>query len=162
MPTKTKMSCRTASISVPAGGGLIVIVVNEHLAIPESELTFSASRSGGPGGQNVNKVSSRVTLTFDISRSPSLTDDQRRRLLQKLATRINKDGVLRVISQQTRSQEVNRQHAEARFVQLLQNALKRELPRVATKVPQGARQRRLDAKKKRSQTKQFRTGKVWD
>jgi ribosome-associated protein len=81
-----------------------VIVVNADLAIPEHELAFSASRSSGPGGQNVNKVSSRVTLTFDVENSPSLSDSQRRRIRSRLQTRINKDGVLRVISQISRSQ----------------------------------------------------------
>lgn len=144
------------------GGGLIVIVINEDLAIPESELTFSASRSGGPGGQNVNKVSSRVTLTFDVSNSPSLNDEQRSRLMGRLQTRINKDGVLRVISQRTRSQDLNRQDAELRFVELLQNALRTDKTRHKTRVPVAAQKRRLDEKKQRSATKQSRSTKLWD
>ena len=139
-----------------------MIVINEDLSIPENELTFSASRSGGPGGQNVNKVSSRVTLTFDVSHSPSLSDDQRQRLLNRLATRINKDGLLRISSQQTRSQDTNRQDAEQRFIKLLQTALQIERTRVPTKVPGTVRERRLEAKKKRSVQKQSRARKVWD
>jgi ribosome-associated protein len=139
-----------------------VIVVNDNLAIPESELTFAASRSGGPGGQNVNKVSSRVTLTFDVMHSPSLSEEQRQRILSRLRTRINKDGVLQVISQRTRSQEMNREDALARFVEMLQNALKVQRMRVKTRVPAAARGQRLEEKKKRAETKQSRSTKVWD
>src|SRR5580704_16577736 len=100
-----------------------MIVINEQLSIPDNELTFVASRSGGPGGQNVNKVSSRVTLTFDVSHSPSLSEAQRHRISSKLATRINKDGVLRVVSQRTRSQELNKEDTVVRFIELLRGAL---------------------------------------
>src|SRR5579871_3724278 len=123
MRRRIRMNCRIVSTSAGEGGGLIVIVVNEHLTIPESELTFTASRSGGPGGQNVNKVSSRVTLTFDVMHSAALSESQRRRISTRLQTRINKDGLLRVISQRTRSQELNREDALTRFIELLQNAL---------------------------------------
>src|SRR5947207_1091710 len=122
-----------------------MIEINDQLSIPEDELTFTASRSGGPGGQNVNKVSSRVTLTFDVLHSPSLSDDQRRRISSRLATRINKDGILRVISQQTRSQELNREDATSRFAELLSGALTVERPRVKTRLPRSAHARRLDA-----------------
>src|SRR5262245_30377304 len=93
------------------------------LAIPESEIYFTASRSGGPGGQNVNKVSSRVTLSFDVSASRALSEEQRRIILTKLATRINQDGVLRIVSQRTRSQDMNRTDALDRFSDLLRRAL---------------------------------------
>jgi ribosome-associated protein len=139
-----------------------VIVVTENLTIPASELTFSASRSGGPGGQNVNKVSSRVTVTFDVMHSPSLSEDQRLRIASRLQTRINKDGVLRVISQRTRSQEMNREDALARFIEMLQNALRVQTVRVKTRIPGAARTQRLEQKKKRGETKQSRSTKVWD
>ncbi len=139
-----------------------MIVVNEFLAIPESEVAFAASRSGGPGGQNVNKVSSRVTLTFDVTHSPSLSEPQRQQITARLQTRINKDGILRVISQRTRSQDLNREDALARFVELLQNALHVQRTRVKTRVSAAARVRRIDEKKKRGKTKQSRSGKVWD
>src|SRR5262245_26618746 len=93
------------------------------LAIPEHEVTFTASRSSGPGGQNVNKVSSRVTLTFDVSASTALSQEQKRRIVVRLATRINKEGILRIVSQKTRSQELNRSDALDRFSDLLRNAL---------------------------------------
>jgi ribosome-associated protein len=139
-----------------------VIVINEALLIPETELTFTASRSGGPGGQNVNKVSSRVTLTFDVKASPSLSDDQRRRISERLKTRINKDGVLRVVSQRTRSQELNREDVVTLFAELLRRALVVEKKRVKTRVPRAAHDRRLEEKKKRTVVKSERSRRDWD
>jgi ribosome-associated protein len=139
-----------------------VIVINDELSIPESELTFTASRSGGPGGQNVNKVSSRVTLTFDVEQSPSLSDEQRRRISERLKSRINKDGVLRVVSQRTRSQDLNREDAVALFAELLRRALIVEKKRVKTRVPKAAHDRRLEEKKKRTVVKAERRRKDWD
>src|SRR2546427_13050420 len=98
-----------------------MIHVMPGVSIPEDEFHFDASRSGGPGGQNVNKVSSRVTLTFDVTTSTSLSEDQKRIILQKLSGRINKEGILRVISQRTRSQELNRADATERFSQLVRD-----------------------------------------
>src|SRR5438132_8678797 len=132
------------------------------ISIPEDELQFSASRSGGPGGQNVNKVSSRVTLTFDVRASAALSEHQKRAVMTKLATRINKDGVLRIISQRTRSQELNRADAIERFSELLGRALTPQTPRVKTRTPAGAHQRRIEQKKKRSSVKRERSGKGWD
>src|SRR5664280_3566590 len=88
--------------------------------------------SGGPGGQNVNKVATKVTLTFDVAASPSLTDAQRDRIRARLATRISKDGVLQVVSQRHRTQGANRAAALERFVELLRDALAEEAPRVPT------------------------------
>jgi len=139
-----------------------MIVINDQLAIPESELTFVASRSGGPGGQNVNKVSSRVTLTFDVEHSAALSAEQRARIRAKLGTRINKEGVLRVVSQRTRSQELNRDGAIARFGELLRAALAVEAPRVKTRVPRAAHERRLDYKRKRTRVKKSRSEKDWE
>jgi len=139
-----------------------VIFINDDLSIPEQELTFTASRSGGPGGQNVNKVSSRVTLTFDVMNSPSLSAEQRSRIEARLATRINKDGVLRIISQRTRRQDLNRADALARFAELLGDSLARAVPRIKTRVPKAAHLRRLEEKKKRSAMKQTRIEKDWD
>ena len=138
-----------------------MIVVNEGLSIPEGELAFTASRSGGPGGQNVNKVSSRVTLTFDVVNSPSLSDWQRNRILNRLATRINKEGVLRVVSQTTRSQEMNRDDAAARFADLLRDALVIQPRRVKTRTPRVAKEKRLEEKKKRTAIKQGLSPKSW-
>ena len=139
-----------------------MIFINDQLSIPEHELAFAASRSGGPGGQNVNKVSSWVTLTFDVRQSPSLTEDQRLQVLRKLTTRINKEGVLRVVSQRTRSQDLNREDAVTRFAELLRAALTVQRERRKTHVPQAAHNRRLEEKKKRTDTKQSRSPKHWE
>ena len=136
-----------------------MILVTDRFAIPVEELTFTASRSSGPGGQNVNKLSTRVTLQFDVLRSPSLMEDQKQRILVKLKSRISKDGVLRVSCQRSRSQAANRDGAVERFVELLRQALTRRLPRKRTALPASARERRLEDKKRRSRVKAARTGK---
>jgi ribosome-associated protein len=134
-----------------------VISIVDGVMVPESEIAFTASRSGGPGGQNVNKVSSRVTLSFDVMRSSALSEDQKTRISRKLAKRINKEGILRVVSQRTRSQELNRSDAMMRFAGLLRQALAEDRPRIKTKVSAGARERRLEEKKKRRIVKQQRS-----
>jgi ribosome-associated protein len=140
-----------------------MIQITERLSIPEHEITFSASRSSGPGGQHVNKVSSRITLYFDVAASPSLSEAQKQRILRHLATRISKDGVLRVAAQQHRSQAANRKVAIERFADLLCNALAPVAPRRQTEVPEAARQRRLETKKHRAQLKRQRTQVAeWD
>lgn len=134
-----------------------MIEITKHLAIPEPELTFAASRSSGPGGQHVNKVSSRVTLRFDVAASPSLSEAQKQRIRSRLATRMTKDGVLRVTAQAHRSQTANRRTTIERFVILLQEALATTPPRRPTKTPPAAKQRRLADKRRRSQLKQQRS-----
>src|SRR5262245_4384203 len=134
-----------------------MIHIMDGLLIPENEVTMTASRSSGPGGQNVNKVSSKVTLSFDIPGSFSLTEEQKRKIMGRLATRINKDGVLQVVSQRTRSQELNRADALKRFAELLRRVLTPQSHRVKTRTPEAAKQRRLDEKKKRGLTKQTRS-----
>jgi ribosome-associated protein len=146
-----------------AHGQQSLIAITDHLAIPESELTFTASRSSGPGGQHVNKISSRVILRFNVVASPSLSETQKHRLLTHLATRVSKDGVLRVVSQKYRSQSANRRAALERFVTLLHTALTPVPPRAQTTMPPAARQHRLKEKKRHSQLKQRRaTRVVWD
>ena len=130
--------------------------------IPAGELRFAASRSGGPGGQNVNKVSSRVTLMFDLQASSTLSDEHKRKIREKLGGRISKDGVLRVVSQRTRSQELNRSDTIERFSDLIRRALTPRRLRVKTRIPAAARDRRIDAKKKRASVKQSRSNKDWD
>ena len=139
-----------------------MIQVMNGVSIPENETGFTASRSGGPGGQNVNKVSSKVTLTFDVGASAGLSEEQKRKVMGKLATRINKEGVLQVVAQRTRSQELNRADALARFAELLRRALTPQRPRIETRVPSADKRRRLEEKKKRSLTKHTRSPKGWD
>jgi ribosome-associated protein len=107
-------------------------------------------------------VSSRVTVFFDVARSPTLSEQQRRRILAKLATRINKEGVIRIVSQRTRSQEMNREDAVLRFSDLLRDALTVRPTRIETRPPQAASQRRLEEKKKRTEVKRERSRKEWD
>ncbi len=130
--------------------------ITQAVEIPEDELAFTTSRSGGPGGQNVNKLNTRVTLLFDLAGSPSLTAGQKRRISARLATRINRNGVLRVVSQRHRSQSANRGAAVERFVELLQSALARRKRRIRTKPTAASKRRRLEGKKLRSRIKKER------
>lgn len=133
------------------------IRINRRVSIPYSELSFSASRSSGPGGQNVNKVNSRVTLFFDVANSPSLSDRQRQLIKRRLATRVNKHGVFRVVSQKHRTQAANRDEAIERLRSLLQEALRRTKPRKRTRLPKAAKERRLKEKKYRGRIKEKRS-----
>jgi ribosome-associated protein len=140
----------------------MMIRINAELSIPEAEISFTFSRSGGPGGQNVNKLSTRATLRFDVSASPSLSDAQRGRILERLSTRISKEGILRVVSQKHRTQKMNREEATERFAGLLRGALLRRRPRKKTGVPAGVRKKRLEDKRRRSRLKAGRTRPVED
>lgn len=134
--------------------------ITDYLSIPDEELRFTASLSSGPGGQNVNKVHTRITLWFDVVNSPSLSQEQKDLLMSRLGSRISKEGVLRVISQQTRSQMVNREAAVARFVALLHTALQQENPRKKTRVSRAAKLRRLAEKRRRGFLKRGRSHRV--
>ena len=127
-------------------------------AIPEEELTFTASRSGGPGGQHVNKVSSRITLLWNLAASPSLTPQQKEILYRRLRRRISDEGVLRLSVSDSRSQAANRKLAVERFVELLAEALRPRAPRRPTRPTAGSREKRLTEKKGRSRIKRLRGG----
>jgi len=133
------------------------IKITETLFIPFSELKFTASRSSGPGGQNVNKVNTRITLWFDVANSPSLTDCQKELIKNRLPTRINKEGLLRVVSQKHRTQASNRDEAVKRIASLLGESLQEELFRKKTTMSRVVRNRRLDDKKHRSRIKKNRS-----
>ncbi len=127
------------------------------LSIPDDEIRFTAARSSGPGGQHVNKVSSRVTLLFNLEKTDSLTEEEKRRVGSRLSTRVNRAGILRVVCQRHRSQHLNRKEAEERFVRLLSEALAQATPRIPTVATRAASERRLGAKRHRSRVKQVRS-----
>jgi ribosome-associated protein len=133
-----------------------MIQINETVNIPDDELTFTASRSSGPGGQYVNKVNTRMTLCFDVAGSPSLSKDQKIRILKHLSTRISKSGTLRMVCQSSRSQLTNKEVVTERFVELIREALQENPPRKKTRTPLKARQQRIDEKKHRSRFKKLR------
>jgi ribosome-associated protein len=134
-----------------------MIPVDDNLAIPDEEVTFATSRSGGPGGQNVNKLETRVTVRFDLAGSNALSEDQKARLRERLATRITRDGVLQVTSQRHRSQSMNREAAVERFAELLRENLREEPPRRKTRPSRAAKARRMDDKRRQSQRKRQRS-----
>ena len=133
-----------------------VLTINDDLFIPRAELTYRASRAGGPGGQHVNTSSTRVELVWDVSGSPSLTDEQRALIQEKLANRINAEGELQVVSGESRSQFKNKEAVTERFAELLREALHVPKPRRKTRPSRASREKRLDAKKRRSETKKMR------
>jgi ribosome-associated protein len=137
-----------------------MIPIDDNLAIPDEEVSFATSRSGGPGGQNVNKLETRVTLRFDLAGSAVLSAEQKARLRERLATRITRDGVLQVSSQRHRSQGANRDAAVERFAELLRESLREEPPRKKTRPSRAAKARRLDAKRRQSQRKRERSPRV--
>lgn len=129
------------------------------ITIPISELEFRTSRSGGPGGQNVNKVESKVELLFDAANSPSLTGAQRSRLMERLKSRIDSFGVLHLSSQVSRSQLANRELVVGEFVRLVRVALKPAKKRIKTHPSKASREERLKRKRIRSEKKKFRGGR---
>jgi ribosome-associated protein len=137
--------------------GVTMVRVIEELDVPDEELVFTTARSGGPGGQNVNKVNTRVALLFDVDGSACLSAEQRALLHQRLSGRISKGGVLRVVSQRHRTQLANRETAVRRFVELLRRALSEAPERIPVTVPEQANEKRLEEKRRRSRVKRERT-----
>jgi ribosome-associated protein len=129
--------------------------LGDGIVVPADLLRAVFSRSGGPGGQNVNKVETRVTIEVDVDALP-LPEDRKARLRERLASRINREGVLRVTSQVARSQSDNRDRALARMEELLRESLIEQKPRRKTRVPKGVKEKRLEEKKKRGEKKRLR------
>jgi ribosome-associated protein len=132
--------------------------ITNELHIPHSEITYRFSRSGGPGGQHVNRSETRVELLWDVQQSPSLSEDQRLRLLDVLQTRIDDQGVLHLVSGETRSQDRNRKAVMNRFITLLQQALRPRRTRKKTRVSKAAKERRREEKRRQSEKKRSRRG----
>jgi len=139
-----------------------MIKISRGIFISEDELVFKFSRGGGPGGQNVNKVNTRVTVLFDAANSGSFTDEQKGQILKRLASRADKDGVIRVVSQRYRTQKANRRAAVERLEELLREALKKKAVRKKTRVPEAARRERLEKKKRRGFLKKQRAEKSFE
>ncbi|MFA6985307.1 MAG: alternative ribosome rescue aminoacyl-tRNA hydrolase ArfB [Arenimonas sp.] len=139
-----------------------MLEISPAIAIPDDELIERFVRASGPGGQNVNKVSTAVELRFDAARSPSLPDDLRARLLARRDRRITSDGVIVISAQRFRTQERNREDARERLAALIQAALFVPKKRIATKPSKGAKERRLSGKRERAQVKSTRGARGWE
>jgi ribosome-associated protein len=139
-----------------------MIRVNGDTSVSEGDIVYRFSRSAGPGGQNVNKLNTRVTLLFDINHSRGLTAEQKELLFGRLSSRISDDGFLTIVSQRFRTQSANRKAAQNRLVELLKAAL-RDMPvRKETDVPYGEKRKRLLRKRRRSEIKQMRKSVAFD
>lgn len=130
--------------------------VNDRIQIPDTEFQLAYARSGGPGGQNVNKVSSKAIMTWDVTQTPSLPEDVRERFLARYGRRISKDGILQITSQRYRDQGRNVDDCRAKLVDLILSIAAAPVKRKPSKPSKGARQRRLNDKHVRSDRKQAR------
>ena len=136
-----------------------VLHISDNLQVPVSELQYRYSRSGGPGGQHVNRTESQVELLWDVRNASGLSKTQRYRIERALANRIDKDGILHLTASERRSQLQNKKAVTDRFVALLREAIKPPKKRIPTKPSSSAREKRLQEKRHRSEIKQHR-GKV--
>jgi ribosome-associated protein len=139
-----------------------MIRITDHIALDESELVESFIRASGPGGQNVNKLSTAVQLRFDVRNSPSLTDEVRARLERLAGKRLTRDGVLVITAQNHRTQDRNRADALERLTELIRAAAVRPVPRRPTRPTKASRRRRVDDKKRRGSIKALRGAKSFD
>ena len=142
---------------VPAG-----LPVKNGIVIPEHELEVTTSRSGGPGGQYVNKTDSRITVRWNIPATGALTDVQKERVINNLRSRLTSEGDFLVNCSTSRSQHQNKEEALARLAQEIRKALQVPKKRVATKISKGAKQARLASKAKHGVVKKLRSQKIRD
>lgn len=139
-----------------------MLSISAAIQIPEDELVERFVRASGPGGQNVNKLSTAVELRFDAANSPSLPDAVKRRLLARRDRRITAEGVVVLAAQRFRTQERNREDARERLAELIRAALVVPKARVATKPTRASKERRLSSKRERATVKRTRTARDWD
>jgi ribosome-associated protein len=132
------------------------LAISRHIVIPGSDLELSWSRSGGPGGQKVNKTESRVQLAFDIEGTEALSDAVKARVRARFSSRINREGKLMLACDIHRERSRNLAEVRARLAAMIRGCLEAPRPRRATKPSRAAKRRRLDAKKRRGQVKQMR------
>lgn len=132
------------------------LYVQEGLSIPLHELEISASRAGGPGGQHVNKTSSRITVRWNVAKSAALNDEQRSRLLEKLGSQLNKEGDLIIHSSESRSQQHNKKRALDLLAKRIEKALHVPKKRMKTRIPKAVKETRLAGKKQRGELKKLR------
>ena len=138
------------------------LYINESLSIPRDELDVRVSRSSGAGGQHVNKTSSRVEISWNVDSSRAVTEEQRARLREKLASRLTTDGSVRVVASDTRSQTRNRDLAAQRLAELVARSLIVPRKRKPTKPSKAAKEARLDAKRRLSSKKRERSERSFD
>jgi ribosome-associated protein len=150
---------READIEQTGADGLRV---SESLVIPRGELVMRATRSSGAGGQHVNKTSSRIEISWNVRESRAITEEQRDRLLGRLASRLNDEGAIRTVASDTRSQLRNREAAERRLAETVAKALVVPKKRKATRRPRAANEARLTEKKKHSDKKRERKRPITD
>jgi ribosome-associated protein len=153
-PSRRFSRAPARSRQVVVGFGCYVWTVT--YTVPEAELEIRATRAGGPGGQHVNKTSTRIEVVWDVAGSPSLPPDLKNRLLARLATRIDTRGRLRVVAAESRSQSRNRDAAVERLRSLVAQALRPRKARKPTKPTAAARERRLEEKRRRGEAKRRR------
>jgi ribosome-associated protein len=139
-----------------------MIRITPAISIDEDELSEAFVRSSGPGGQNVNKVSTAVELRFDVARSPSLPEPVKTRLIKLGGHRMTKDGVLIIQADRFRTQEANRKDARDRLVELIKAATIVPKKRIKTKPTRASKERRVEGKKKRSTVKKMRQSGGWE
>ncbi len=138
------------------------LFIKNGITIPEHELEITASRSGGAGGQHVNKTDTKITIRFNIKNSSAFTEEQKQLILEKLSSRITEDGDLIIHNSESRSQAQNKKNALNNLAATIRNALHVQKKRIATKVPKALKEARLKSKAHRSSIKQMRSKKIFE